>query len=186
MTVATTRPLLILDLDEVQVHARDNDPLPGLKPDFTIGSITVVKRPYLDEFLARVWESYDVAVWSAGGSLYVEPTVAFLMKDLPKPVFVWSGWRTTRRFDHETHEAYYIKDLKKVRKKGFAKERMLIVEDLPRNCLRNFGNAVYIKPFEGDMADRELLHLADYLTELAKEPDFRTVEKRHWRNGYPR
>lgn len=182
------KPLLILDLDETLVHACERDSEKDLRirqhrqPDFFVGEYTIYNRPGVDEFLTRVYAVYQIAIWSKGGSGYVEPCVDELLKGFPAPVFVWSYRRCTRRFDHEAFEAYYIKDLKKVVKRGFAKERMLIVDDLPSNSERNFGNAVYIAPFEGEPEDAELEHLAAYLESLAPEPNFRTIEKRYWRH----
>ena len=180
-TITNERPLLVLDLDEALVHTV-YAPLPGRQPDFVHGEFIVYKRPFLDEFLTRVWKHFDVAVWSAGGSGYVRPVVEIIMKEHPAPLFVWSFERCTRRFDQETHEVYHIKDLKKVRKLGFDSRRILIVDDTPRNSIRNFGSAVYISAFEGQSDDRELVYLADYLDTLASEPNFRVIEKRWWRS----
>ena len=177
------RPLLILDLDEVLVHTVES-PLPERAPELRVHDYHVYKRPFLDEFLTGIWNHYDVAVWSAGGSGYVEPTVELLMKPHRQPLFTWSFRRCTRKFDHEVHEEYFIKDLKKVRKKGFDQSRMLIVDDTERNCIRNYGNAIYMPPFFGDPEDRELLYLGRYLETLASEPDFRIIEKRGWRERF--
>lgn len=176
------KALLVLDLDETLLHAVES-PFPKREPDFYASDYAIYKRPHVDSFLTRVWKVFDVAVWSKGGSSYVEPCVEVLMKDHPEPVFVWSFQRCTRRFDHESHDAYHIKDLKKVVKRGFNKERILIVDDLEINAERNYGSAIYIKPFEGEVDDDELLHLADYLESLAHEPNFRVIEKRFWRSG---
>lgn len=188
--VDLSRPLLILDLDETLVHAKEKEGLPGRQPDHRLGSIFIYKRPHLAAFLCRMAEHYNLAIWSAGSSPYVEPTVQALFAALPRPiqpVFVWSRNRLTRRYDHEAHEEYFIKELKKVGAQGFNLERTLIVDDLERNSERNFGNAVYIKPFEGAMDDCELLCLGDYLIDLlaeGAEKNFRKVEKRGWRQRY--
>ncbi len=178
------RPLLVLDLDETLVHAEEKDkPLLGRSPDFTTSDYVVYKRPHLDEFLSRMWKLYDLAVWSAAGTLYVNRVVECVFDDKNRqPVFVFSGIRTTRRFDHDRHEAYFIKDLKKVRKKGFDLRRVLIADDLELNAQRNYGNAIYVKEFNGEADDNELLLLAEYLETLADKPNFRTVEKRYWRS----
>lgn len=181
-----SKPLLILDLDETLVLATEKV-LPDRQPDFKQGAYFIYLRPHLAAFLCRMAEHYDLAVWSAAGSLYVEPTIKRIFAALPEPVeplFVWSFPRCTRRFDHEAHEAYYIKDLKKVFDKGFDPARTLIVDDLERNSERNFGNAVYIQAYDGSLADRELLYLADYLVELVGEKNFRSVEKRGWRKRF--
>lgn len=183
MNTTAQRPLLVLDLDETLVHAEEKaKPLPGRSPDFTTSDYVVYKRPHLDEFLSRMWKHYDIAVWSAAGTLYVNRVVEVIFADQRQPVFVFSGARSTRRFDHDSHQEYYIKDLKKVRKRGFDKARMLIVDDLERNAQRNFGNAVYVREFNGELDDEELLLLADYLETLSDKPNFRTVEKRYWRS----
>ena len=43
----------------------------------------------------------------------------------------------------------YLKPLKKVKRMGWRLERMLIVDDTPEKCLRNYGNAIHPLPFEG-------------------------------------
>jgi RNA polymerase II subunit A small phosphatase-like protein len=178
------RPLLVLDLDETLVHAEEKGkPFLGRSPDFTTSDYVVYKRPHLDEFLSRMWKLYDIAVWSAAGTLYVNRVVEVIFAGQKQPVFVFSGTRTTRRFDHDRHEAYYIKDLKKVRKRGFDLRRVLIADDLELNAQRNYGNAIYVKEFNGEADDNELLLLADYLEKLADKPDFRTIEKRYWRSA---
>jgi len=73
--------------------------------------------------------------------------------------------------------------LKKVRRAGFELERVLVVDDSPEKLERNYGNIVVVSEFIGDPADRELLELADYLSELADEGDFRRIEKRAWRKS---
>lgn len=183
MSNVAPRPLLVLDLDETLVHAEEKGkPFLGRSPDFTTSDYVVYKRPHLDEFLSRMWKLYDLAVWSAAGTLYVNRVVEVIFEGHAQPVFVFSGVRSTRRFDHEDHREYYIKDLKKVRKKGFDIRRMLIVDDLERNAQRNYGNAVYVREFNGELDDNELLFLAQYLEELASQPNFRTIEKRYWRS----
>lgn len=175
------RPLLVLDLDECLVYSTEK-PLDGVAADFKAAGFFVHKRPHVDEFLTRAWALYNVAVWSKGGTGYVEPTVQTLMEPHPKPLFVWSFPRCTRRWDSWDHQEYHIKDLKKVRKQGFPKERMLIVDDTARNGERNFGSIITVREFTGQQDDKELLHLATYLESLAPHPNFRTIEKRYWRD----
>lgn len=76
----------------------------------------------------------------------------------------------------------YLKPLKKVKRMGWRLERMLIVDDTPEKCARNYGDAVHPLPFGGDKSDAELLLLADYLATLKDEPNMRRIEKRRWRH----
>ena len=59
---------------------------------------------------------------------------------------------------------------------------MLIVDDTPKKVERNFGNAIYAKPYFGDPEDSELRDLSRYLKSLAALANVRSVEKRGWRN----
>jgi len=45
----------------------------------------------------------------------------------------------------------------------------------------NYGNAIYIKEFTGDLNDCELQHLYNYLLTLKTVANVRTIEKRGWR-----
>jgi RNA polymerase II subunit A small phosphatase-like protein len=74
-----------------------------------------------------------------------------------------------------------VKDLKKVKRKGYDLGRVLIVDDTPQKVERNFGNAVYVRPYFGDPEDNELAQLAPYLESLRACGNVRAVEKRGWR-----
>lgn len=55
--------LLILDLDETLIHGTEH-PLER-SPDFVVGPYAVYKRPGLSDFLCRMSESFDLAVWTS-------------------------------------------------------------------------------------------------------------------------
>lgn len=57
---------------------------------------------------------------------------------------------------------------------------MLIVDDTPEKCVRNYGNAIYPKAFEGEPNDNELELLGRYLLKLRHEDNVRHIEKRNW------
>ena len=84
--------------------------------------------------------------------------------------------------DFETYSDRYLKDLKKVKKLGYALDRMLIVDDSVHKLVRQYGNAVYIRAFEGAPDDRELELLLRYLREIRHVANFRALEKRGWRS----
>jgi RNA polymerase II subunit A small phosphatase-like protein len=58
---------------------------------------------------------------------------------------------------------------------------VLIVDDTPRKCIHNYGNAIYVREYEGQVDDDELLHLGRYLSTLKDADNVRTLEKRGWR-----
>jgi TFIIF-interacting CTD phosphatase-like protein len=90
--------------------------------------------------------------------------------------------RCTRRFDADLGEEGFIKDLKKVKRIGFPLERILFVDDTHSKMARNYGNAIYIQPFEGDHEDHELPKLLRYLETIHDVENFRKLEKRGWRH----
>ncbi|MFC4256320.1 phosphoprotein phosphatase [Altererythrobacter xixiisoli] len=185
------RTLLILDLDETLIHACEQ-PL-DRTADFEIYGYHVYRRPGLDEFLSHVLTHFDVAVWSSASDLYVQAVVDRIFPDPARLQFVWGRSRATLRRAYTDSGGYmidawdhmhYLKPLRKVRRIGWSLQRMLIVDDTPAKCARNYGNAIYPRPFEGDPADQELALLASYLTTLKDTADVRKIEKRNWR-GQP-
>jgi RNA polymerase II subunit A small phosphatase-like protein len=74
-----------------------------------------------------------------------------------------------------------LKDLNKIKRRGFDLARVLIVDDTPQKVHRHYGNAVYVRPFLGDPADEELLHLRKYLRSVSAVDNVRRIEKRGWR-----
>jgi len=174
------RPLLILDLDETLIHATQK--ALAVKHDFEVFDFLVHKRPLGDSFISGCAEFYDLAVWTSATGDYAEGIVAEIFADVPLE-FMWARERCTRRFDFETQEPYWVKNLKKVKRAGFDLERVLMVEDTPRNLERNYGNLVQVSEFTGDPLDRELVDLREYLILLSQEGDFRKIEKRGWKLG---
>lgn len=182
------RNLLILDLDETLVFATE---APLDRPaDFSAFQFQVYRRPYLDEFITVCFEYFDVAVWSSASDDYVRRVVEAVF---PKPEllqFVWGRSRASlpRSFVdmdgyfHSADHQNYRKPLVKVKKLGWRLENIVIVDDTPSKSRQNFGNAVYPRPWEGELGDDELSQLASYLPTLADCPNLRRVEKRNWRS----
>ena len=183
--------LLILDVDETLIHATEKEL--NQKVDFRIFDYNIYKRPFLDEFLKEVKSDFLIAIWSSASDDYVEEiTKRIIPKDI-KLEFVWGRSRCTYRrnlrideygyYDDDVRNHYhYIKPLKKVKRKGFNLNRILIVDDTPHKSKDNFGNAIYPKEFTGDAEDKELKLLAKYLKTLKDKENVRRIEKRNWKN----
>jgi len=175
----TERILLILDLDETLVHAResalDHD------PDFKVLDYFVYKRPGVNDFLLKCADLFDLAVWSAGDEAYVRAVIDQILPDQITLQFLWSGQRCTVRRNFDTGGYYPAKDLHKVRRLGRSLKRVLIIDDEPIKLRKNYGNAIYVRPFEGNREDNELELLATYLNIISSHEDMRSIEKRGWR-----
>lgn len=176
------RTLLILDLDETLVHATDA-PLERAH-DFEVGPYVVYRRPGVDAFIRAMDAHFELAVWTSSTRLYAEPMVAELFPAGIVPSFVWSRERCTQRFNPETHDFEWAKNLDKLKRKGYPLERVLMIDDTPEKLAKHYGNLVRVKPFEGDPSDAELFGLIDYLPTLADAANVRRIEKRHWRKAW--
>lgn len=174
----TTRQLLVLDLDETLIHSAD-EPLQW-PADFQFDRFQVYLRPGLDSFLRRALELFNVAVWSSASDDYVAQLVARIFPDPTALAFIWGRSRNTLRRNVELDEYYHVKDLRKVKRLGYSLERILVVDDSREKVERNYGNAICVRPFEGDPSDRELDLLGRYLERFPSLANVRTIEKRGW------
>lgn len=175
------RKLLILDLDETLVHTTEK-PLEGIESDFRVLSYYVHVRPHAVELLTQLAEVYDIAFWSAGGSKYVHAVLKKLLPDGFKPVFIWTSERCKYRRDVDNNEVT-IKDLNKVKRRGFNLASVLIVDDTPSTAVKNYGNVVYVRAYEGQAGDCELRLLIAYLLSIKDVENVRKLEKRNWRQS---
>lgn len=184
----TKKPLAILDVDETIIYATKEKL--SREPDFEVYDYYVYKRPNIHEFVYRLVKFYDVAIWSSAGNDYVESIITKLELDIEFK-FIWGRNEATQKRQlndyYETGndtEIYYVKSLKKVKRKGYNLERILIIDDSPHKSKLNYGNAIYPKSYKGSIDDNELSNLIHYLEQIKDEPNFRTIEKRNWRINY--
>lgn len=185
--------LLILDLDETLIHATSQKIRDDF--DFQVYHYFVHKRPYLDEFIKICSENFLLAVWSSASDDYVAEIVKKIFPQNIKLEFIWGRSRCTPiispqideygNYNLDTSSHYdYAKLLKKVKKRGFNLEKVLIVDDTRTKVMNSYGNAIYPKEYKGELEDTELQHLAKYLLTLQNEENLRTLEKRFWRKSY--
>ena len=174
------RHLLILDIDETLLFATEK-PLPH-SSDYVVGPYSVYKRPYVDQFLEAAAELFDLAVWTSSGEDYATRVIRPLFPNPEVLQFVWSRDRCTRRFNHETQEEYWIKDLKKAVRAGFSLEQILVIDDSPEKLQRHYGNFIRVSPFAGEGDDEDLVQLVPFLRFMTTVQNVRIVEKRNWRS----
>ncbi|MDY6938796.1 MAG: NIF family HAD-type phosphatase, partial [Cyanobacteriota bacterium] len=75
-----------------------------------------------------------------------------------------------------------IKDLKKVKRQGYSLEKILFVDDRPKNLVRQYSNLIRVNPFLGDRDDVEFRLLMPYLSKFLEVENVRPIEKRNWQN----
>lgn len=171
--------LLILDLDETLIYAAEQ--ALEYEPDFQVGPFFVYKRPFVSEFLAVCQGWFEVAVWTSASPSYAAGIVEALFPYAP--VFVWASDRCGRGYDPECGEQFSVKNLRKVKQRGYRLEQVIVVDDTAEKHQQNYGNLVRIREWTGDLEDTELLRLLSYLEKLRTSENIRTVEKRQWRTG---
>lgn len=172
--------LLILDLDETLIHA-SKVPLTRAH-DFVAGPYFVYKRPYLEEFIDFCFRFFKVAVWTSSSQLYAQTIAETLFSQGYSLEFLFARDRCVRRFDPELQSFFYIKDLSKVKKKGYTLEQIIMLDDTPQKLSRHYGNLVRVKEWLGDESDDELKIIQPFLLELNKQSNIRQLEKRNWRD----
>lgn len=191
------KKLLILDMDETLLHTecfRDIDYLEEGSYDFKfpLGGggwsndehwYFTIKRPFLDEFMNYAFDNFKVAIWTAGGSDYASEAISRAGIDKNKLEFFWTSERCTMKYDFETGFRYGVKNLEKVHKSlGWDLNNVLIVDDVQKTAINNYGNLIHIKEFCNDRSDIELKKLMNYLDKIKDSNNFRSIEKRGWSN----
>lgn len=182
--------LLILDLDETLIHTESiPDHMSDMFDyDFKMqsskgSSYYSKKRPYLSQFLDYAFENFDVAVWTAAGEEYAKNVLKNIGIDESKLKFLYTKENCTIKLDYNGSydgQYYGVKNLQKLKKKGYDLDQVLIVDDVPATASNNYGNLILIKPFTDDSDDTELLKLISYLETIKNSSNVRNIEKRGW------
>jgi len=173
------KKLLVLDIDYTfyDMSSTASNPL-------------VLRRPFIEHLLEKVYPFYDIIIWSANSMKWIE----IKMKELQ--LESCGKWRITAHVDGAAmitvdtskYGVINIKPLPLIWKlfKGFySKSNTIMFDDLGRNFLMNPENGLKIKAFrhantEG-AKDKELFYLTDYLLFLhEKKKDLSSVNHNEW------
>jgi CTD small phosphatase-like protein 2 len=133
---------LVLDLDETLVHYIDSQ-----------NQGKFLKRPFLDEFLKEMAESFEVVIFTAAVQNYAD----WILDDIDKNHFI-----SHRLYRNHTIPAgnYFIKDLKQL---GRDLAKVVIVDNVGENFQMQSDNGILIKSWYEDMNDTALPELAKFL-----------------------
>ncbi|CAI5439240.1 unnamed protein product [Caenorhabditis angaria] len=161
LPIDSKKKCLVIDLDETLVHSSFK---PVKNPDFVIPveidgvehQVYVLKRPYVDEFLARVGEMFECVLFTASLAKYADPVADLLDK---KGVFRARLFREACVF----HKGNFVKDLSRL---GRLLERTLIIDNSPASYAFHPENAVPVQTWFDDPADTELLDILCHLEHL--------------------
>lgn len=174
--------LIILDLDETLIYATEAELT--TQADFTATYYLIYKRPYLDAFIKFCFQHFNVAVWTSSGAIYAQEIIVNIFPNPEQLAFIWTAEKCTPKFNLETYQYDSIKNLKKVKNKGFSLEQVVVVDDSPEKHIHNYGNLIPIQPFVGNMQDNMLERLCKYLLYIKDMVNIRTIEKRNWQEKF--
>ena len=151
--------------------------------DFRVGRYHIYCRPFLAQFLCGVDQWYELGVWSSAVSDYVTAVAHAVCPAGITWRFVWGRERCVRRVHSRSPHPIHLKDIRKIKRRGFDIHRTLIVDDSPIKLSRNYGNAIHISPFTGARNDCELLLLLAYVSSIRDVDNYRQLEKRNWKTA---
>lgn len=164
------RHCLVLDLDETLVHSSfkpiaNADFIIPVEIEDQIHQVYVLKRPFVDEFIRRVGEWFEVVVFTAALDKYADPVVDLLDKHCVVRHRLFREACTV-------HKGNYVKDLSRL---GRPLEKTIIIDNSPPSYLFHPENAIPILSWFDDEHDTELLDLIPFLEDITKVDDVRTV-----------
>ncbi|KAH6826186.1 hypothetical protein C2S53_001623 [Perilla frutescens var. hirtella] len=164
---------IFLDLDETLVHSTAS--IPPERYDFVVRPVIdgekaefyVLKRPFVDEFLAYLSGKFEIVVFTAGIEEYASLVVDRL------------DWR--KLISHRLYrdsckpvDGKFVKDLSEI---GRELSNVMIVDDNPNSYQFQPENAIPIRPFVDDLGDEELKKMIEFFEGCDLVEDLRDVVK---------
>jgi RNA polymerase II subunit A small phosphatase-like protein len=154
----------VLDLDETLVHSSFKpvdrcDFVVPVEIEGRVHQVYVAKRPFVDDFMKRMGDIYEVVVFTASLSKYADPVLDLL--DIHKVV--------DHRLFRESCSCFkgsYVKDMGRM---GRDLKRIMILDNSPHSYAFNPENAVPCESWFNDYEDTELRDLIPIFEQLAEE-----------------
>jgi ubiquitin-like domain-containing CTD phosphatase 1 len=202
------KPLMVLDLDHTLLDfsrksieqastAERNGNGEAVGMASTQETIDRMKRPYMDEFLAKAYKSYDLVVWSQTSWRWLETKLielgmltntryrfCFVLDKTSMFAITSTSSKSGRKVKH------YVKPLQIIWNKFpkvWGPHNTVHLDDLSRNFALNPENGLKVTAFyrkkKAGKRDVELVGLSNYLERLAVEvKDFTTIKMKYWQD----
>lgn len=168
MNISTSKPAIVVDLDDTLVHVTPIAPVNlDNNNSFTITinrrKFFVQTRPYLQLFLDKLSKSYDIYIFTSSNEKYANKIIDKILPNLKKSC----------RFFRDScinMYGYLVKDLDVINK---PLSQILLIDDSAGSALKNPKNLVKIKPWSGERNDSVLKNLIFILDSIANDDDLR-------------
>ncbi|XP_008784414.2 CTD small phosphatase-like protein 2-A isoform X1 [Phoenix dactylifera] len=162
---------LVLDLDETLVHSTlehcdDADFTFPVFFNMKQHSVYVRKRPYLETFLEKVSQMFEIVIFTASQSIYAEQLLNILDPDRKL---------ISRRIYREScifSDGSYTKDLTIL---GVDLAKVAIIDNSPQVFQLQVNNGIPIKSWFDDPSDHALISLLPFLETLVDAEDVRPI-----------
>jgi len=153
---------LVLDLDETLVHSSFKpvdrcDFIVPVEIEGRVHQVYVAKRPFVDDFMKRMGELYEIVVFTASLAKYADPVLDLL--DVHKVV--------DHRLFRESCSCFkgsYVKDMGRM---GRELNKIMILDNSPHSYAFNPENAIPCESWFNDYEDTELRELTGIFEQLA-------------------
>jgi len=153
---------LVLDLDETLVHSSfkpvdRSDFIVPVEIENQVHKVYVAKRPYVDDFLKKCGELFEVVVFTASLAKYADPVLDLL--DIHGVI----NWRLFRE-SCSPFKGSYVKDMTRM---GRDMKCIMIVDNSPHSYAFNPETAIPVETWFSDLNDTELRDMIPILEKLA-------------------
>ena len=128
-------------------------------------NISVRKRPYVDLFLEKMSEIFELVFFTASIKIYADQIM-----DIIDP-YNYCQYRLYRQDCHQI-EGSYVKDLNDINRDI---DKCIILDNSPIAYCLNPENAIPIRSWYSDKEDEELNNLIPILVQLSKSKSIKKV-----------
>jgi Dullard-like phosphatase family protein len=181
-TFCMPRLRVVMDIDECMIHSMDYKDNHTEFGDVKVHTIvcedglkmTLVRRPYLNEFLDEINSFADVFAFTAALPVYARPVIKLIDPDSKIFKNVWFRDSCNKMYLASLKSNVYSKDLRKL---GLAydEKRTVLVDNNPFSFIVQPDNGVLVPSFYTDSSDKSLHDAQIFLSQIKNESDIRSI-----------
>jgi TFIIF-interacting CTD phosphatase-like protein len=145
--------LLVLDLDETLIHT-SYSPILGMEFKAKKGLFYLYERPYLKRFLDECRVGYNLAIWSASKSEYVQ----WIIKSTVLKEYEFDFIKTRKHCKRIYGKSGFLEYQKDLTPQLLQYQKIVMLDDLPKGVVPT-SVVIKVSEFRGCSNDTELLRV---------------------------